>query len=116
MAAGQPSASSAVLSLAARLPPRVHAAAARRLYRSTWFDLIVSILPGPRTARWIGSARVTQAYAVLPLAEGVGLAVGVLAWDDVLTVSVTWDPVLLPDGGRLAELIGPALDRMGRRP
>jgi hypothetical protein len=27
-------------------------------------------------------------------------------------VAVTWDPVLLPDGGRLAELVGPAFDAL----
>jgi hypothetical protein len=48
---------------------------------------------------------VERAWAVLPLAEGVGLAVGVLAWDDVLAVALTWDPGLLPDGDRLAPLL-----------
>jgi hypothetical protein len=55
---------------------------------------------------------VERAWAVLPLAEGVGLAVGVLAWDDVLAVAVTWDPVLLPDGDRLAALLRPAFDEL----
>jgi hypothetical protein len=49
---------------------------------------------------------------VLPLAEGVGLAVGVLAWDDVLDVALTWDPELLPDGGRLAGLLQAAFDEL----
>ena len=53
-------------------------------------------------------ARVEQAWAVLPLGEGIGLAVGVLAWDGKLSVAVTWDPGLLPDGERVADLIGPA--------
>jgi hypothetical protein len=112
MAAGQPAGASFVLALAARLPPPLHAAVARRVYRSTWFDLIVSVIPGPRTARWFGAARVEQAWAVLPLAEGVSLAVGVLAWDGRLSVAVTWDPVLLADGDRFAELIGPAFDAL----
>jgi hypothetical protein len=116
LAAGQPAGSRAVLALAAALPPRVHAAVARLLYRATWFDLIISVIPGPRTARWLGTARIEEAYAVLPLAEGVGLAVGVLAWADVLAVAVTWDPVLLPDGDRLAALIRPALDAIGAAP
>jgi hypothetical protein len=94
------------------MPARLHAAVARWVYRSTWFDLIVSVIPGPRTARWFGRARVEQAWAVLPLAEGVGLAVGALVWDGKLSVAVTWDPVLLPDGERLAELVGPAFDAL----
>ena len=49
---------------------------------------------------------------MLPLAEGVGLAVGALAWDGKMSVAVTWDPVLMPDGERLAELVGPAFDAL----
>jgi hypothetical protein len=112
LAADQPAGASFVLGLAARLPAPLHAATARWLYRSAWFDLIISVIPGPRTARWFGPARVERAWAVLPLAEGVGLAVGVLAWDDVLAVAVTWDPVLLPDGDRLAALLRPAFDEL----
>jgi diacylglycerol O-acyltransferase / wax synthase len=112
VAQGQQEGASFVLALAARLPARLHAAVARWVYRSTWFDLIVSVIPGPRTARWFGQARVEQAWAVLPLAEGVGLAVGALTWDGKLSVAVSWDPVLLPDGDRLAELIGPAFDAL----
>jgi diacylglycerol O-acyltransferase len=104
-ARGQPLATAAVLGLVARLPLPLHRRIARRLYRSTWFDLIVSVIPGPRSARWLDSARVEEAYAVLPLAEGVGLAVGILSWDTLLTVAVSYDPVLLPDGARLAELV-----------
>jgi hypothetical protein len=29
-----------------------------------------------------------------------------------VSVAVTWDPVLLPDGARFAELIAPAFDAM----
>jgi hypothetical protein len=90
----------------------VHARVSRWLYRSTWFDLIVSVIPGPRTARWLGPARVERAWAVLPLAEGVGLAVGVLAWDDTLAVALTWDPELLPDGGRLPALLQEGFDEL----
>jgi hypothetical protein len=112
IAQGQQEGASFVLALAARLPARLHAVVARWVYRSTWFDLIVSVIPGPRTARWFGAARVEQAWAVLPLAEGVGLAVGALTWDGKLSVAVTWDPVLLPDGERLAELVVPAFDAL----
>jgi hypothetical protein len=116
VAAGQPAGASFVLEVAARLPAPLHAWVARRVYRSTWFDLIVSVIPGPRTARWFGTARVEQAWAVLPLAEGVGLAVGVLTWDGKVSVAVTWDPVLLPDGARFAELIAPAFDALAEEP
>jgi len=38
----------------------------------------------------------------MPLAEGVGLAVGVLAWGDTLGFGLTWDPTIVSDGERLA--------------
>jgi diacylglycerol O-acyltransferase len=105
---GQPHATGAILWLAARLPVPLYRRFAAAVYRSTWFDMIISVIPGPRSMRWFGPARVDEAYAVLPLAEGVGLAVGIMSWADVLTVSVSYDPVLLPDGARLAELMRPA--------
>jgi hypothetical protein len=105
---GQLTASAAVLRLAARLPVRLQRRVAAWLYRSTWFDLIVSVIPGPRSTRWFTSARVEEAYAVLPLAEGVGLAVGILSWEPALTVAVSYDRILLPDGARLADLVRPA--------
>lgn len=110
LACGQMLATAVVMGLAARLPVRLYQPVARWLYRSAWFDLIVSVIPGPRGQRWFADARVEQAYAVLPLAQGVGLAVGAMFWDDVLTVSITYDPVLLPDGDRLAALLPAALE------
>jgi hypothetical protein len=38
--------------------------------------------------------------------------VGVLTWDGKVSVAVTWDPVLLPDGARIAELVAPAFDAL----
>jgi diacylglycerol O-acyltransferase len=105
---GQLPATAAVLRLAARLPVRLHRRVAAWMYRSPWFDLIVSVIPGTRSARWIGPARVEEAYAVLPLAEGVGLAVGIMSWGQSLTVAVSYDQVLLPDGARIAQLVRPA--------
>jgi hypothetical protein len=113
---GQLPATAAVLRLAARLPIRLQRHVAAWMYRSTWFDLIVSVIPGPRSARWFGSARVEEAYAVLPLAEGVGLAVGIMLWERSLTVAVSYDRVLLPDGARLAELVRPAFAAFEGRP
>jgi hypothetical protein len=113
---GQLPATGAVLRLAARLPVRVYRRVVGWLYRSTWFDLIVSVIPGPRSTRWLGSARVEEAYAVLPLAEGVGLAVGILSWGKSLNIAVSYDPVLLPDGARLAELVRPAFAALDVRP
>ena len=116
LAHDQPVATAAVVSAAARLPARLHRPVARWLYRSTWLDLIVSVIPGPRMPLWFGSARVEEAYAVLPLAEGVGLAVGIMSWGPAFTVAVTWDPVLLPDGHRLVTLLDHSLDAFGGPP
>jgi UDP-N-acetylglucosamine:LPS N-acetylglucosamine transferase len=112
----QPIATAAVVAAAARLPVRLHRTVARWLYRSTWLDLMVSVIPGPPTPRWFGSACMEEAYAVLPLAEGVGLALGIMSWSSVVTVALTWDPVLLPDGQRLVALLEQSLDAFGELP
>jgi hypothetical protein len=40
---------------------------------------------------------------VLPLADGVALAVGYLSWGEVLGVGVTGDSALFPDADGLAD-------------
>jgi hypothetical protein len=51
---------------------------------------------------------VAAAYPVVPLADGVGLAVGFLAWGETICVGVTGDAGLSGDPVRVAEHVDAA--------
>ncbi|MBV9141946.1 MAG: DUF1298 domain-containing protein [Pseudonocardiales bacterium] len=103
--ADQPIAARTVVAALGRLPAPLHARLVRLIYRRRFFTLIASVLPGPRKAHDIGGARVVSVFPVLPLAEGVGLAVGFLTWGDMIGVGVTTDTGLFPGAGQLANAL-----------
>ena len=77
--------------------PLVHARFARFAYRGKWFNLIVSSVPGPRGARYLAGARVVTAYPIIPLAEGVGLTVAAMNWNEHVTFGLTADVEQIDD-------------------
>jgi diacylglycerol O-acyltransferase len=51
-------------------------------------------------------------HPVLPLADGVGLAVGALHWRDRTEIGITADPALVPDAAALPGRLARSLDSM----
>jgi hypothetical protein len=96
-ASGQAEGSAAVLRALGRAPTRVQRAFARLTYGGRFFHLIVSVMPGVRRPVHVGGALVRDVLPVLPLAEGVGLAVGALAWGRTLGIGLTVDDAVLGD-------------------
>ncbi|OLT19420.1 hypothetical protein BJF78_10535 [Pseudonocardia sp. CNS-139] len=74
--AGQPEGAAAVLTVLGLLPGRVQALLVRRIYGRRFFHLLASVMPGARRTLHIGGDPIVEVYPVLPLADGVGLAVG----------------------------------------
>ncbi|MFZ0122142.1 MAG: WS/DGAT domain-containing protein [Pseudonocardiaceae bacterium] len=103
--ADQPIAARAVVDALGRLPAPLHARLVRLIYRRRYFSLIASVLPGPRKARYVKGVRVVSAFPVLPLADGVGLAVGFLTWGDMIGVGVSADTGLVPDPAGFADAL-----------
>lgn len=103
-ASGQDDGAVAVLAVLGRLPAAVQRVFARLTYRSAFFHLLASVMPGVRRPVHIGGGRVRQVVPVLPLAPGVGMAFGAIAWADTLGVGIT-----LRD-----DVVDPALDVPGR--
>jgi diacylglycerol O-acyltransferase len=104
--ADQPVAAQAVVGALGRLPAPLHAWLVRSIYRRRYFALITSVLPGPRKAHYVKRVRVASVFPVLPLADGVGLAVGFMTWGDMIGVGVTTDTGLLPGGAdRFADVL-----------
>ncbi len=107
--ADQPVAAQAVVEALGRLPAPLHAKLVRLIYRRRYFALIASVLPGPRKAHYVKGVRVVSAFPVLPLADGVGLAVGFLTWGNMIGVGVSADTGLLPDPAGFAGALHGAL-------
>ncbi|QBQ60920.1 wax ester/triacylglycerol synthase domain-containing protein [Saccharomonospora xinjiangensis] len=86
---GVPEAANLVVQALGLLPPTLHRAAARLVYRGGWFNAVGTVMPGPRReVRWHGAV-MSRAYPVLALAPETGLAWGALTWGPWITVCVT---------------------------
>jgi diacylglycerol O-acyltransferase / wax synthase len=114
--ADQPVAAQAVVRALGRLPAPLHARLVRVMYGRRFFTLITSVLPGPRKAHYVWGVRVRSVFPVLPLADGVGLAVGFLAWGDMIGVGVTTDTGLVRSADRFADALRHAFDDLASNP
>ncbi len=93
-------------------PPGLHALAARFAYRSRWFNVIVSSIHGPRGSPFLAGARLVDAYPILPLAEGVGLAVGIMRLGDTVSFGLTGALDAVPDVDVLARALEATLTEL----
>jgi diacylglycerol O-acyltransferase len=75
-------------------------------------NTIVTNVPGPGVSLYVQGKRLETLVPMVPLAQGVGLAFAILSYADALTFGITTDPALVPDGERLGELIGQALEEL----
>ncbi len=107
---GQPEAAAAAMAVLGALPAPLHAALVRLLYSRRFFTLLASVMPGPRRALYLRGCRVPSVYPVLPLADGVGLAVGVLGWGMMMGVGVTADPAVAGEVDELVRWLRAAFD------
>lgn len=102
---GQPEASRLVIKAMGALPAPVHARLARAFYNSRWFNGIVSMIPGPRQPQTFAGVRLTEVYPVLPMADGVGLSIGLMRWAEDFSIGITGDARLLDDIDELTNAI-----------
>ena len=113
---GQPEGAAAVLALLGLLPGGLQALVVRAVYGHRFFHVLASVMPGVRRPLYLRGALVREAYPVLPLAEGVGLAVGALHWGVTTGVGITADPHLVPEWAQLPERLAAALALIERAP
>jgi hypothetical protein len=99
---GEPGAAAFVLRAMNALPPPLQRLSAVFVYRDRWFNLLVSIFPGLRGQHRLLGVPVAEAYPVLALANGVGLAIGAMTWEKSLSVGILADAALVPDVDLLA--------------
>ncbi len=111
-ATGEPEGAAAVLGLLGLLPGRVQAVLVRQAYGRRFFHVLASVMPGVRRPTRIAGALVRAVYPVLPLADGVGLAVGVMHWGRDTTVGITADPALIRGIGGIPAALATSFDRI----
>jgi hypothetical protein len=100
--------------LAGRLPPRLHAAVARRIYHRRYFHTILTCLPGPRQPRWLADAPVRAVYPTLPLAPIVPLTAGLFTFGPTACVGVQLDASLNLGPGHAREALDGAWSAVAR--
>jgi diacylglycerol O-acyltransferase / wax synthase len=69
-------------------------------------------MPGARRPLHCRGGLIREVYPVLPLADGVGLAVGVMHWGRITGVGITGDPHLVPEVGGIPARLQASLARM----
>ncbi|WP_181783398.1 WS/DGAT domain-containing protein, partial [Pseudonocardia pini] len=79
------------------LPGRLQAPLVRVVYGRRFFHMLASVMPGARRPLHIRGGLIREVQPVLPLAAGVGLAVGALNWGRFTCVGITADPAILPE-------------------
>lgn len=110
---GMPVAAAAVMGALGALPAPLHARAVRSMYRGRFFQAIVSVMPGRSEPPRIAGARLHTVHPVLPLAAGVGLALGVIHWAEHTGVGITTDPGSFPDVAEFADRFRQAFAALG---
>lgn len=100
---GQPAAAGAVMAALGRLPAPVHSWVTRRVYQRRFFSGIVSVMPGLRRLPRTADATIGTVIPILPLADGVGLAVGAISWGNAVGLGITADPGLVATPAELLD-------------
>jgi hypothetical protein len=111
-ATGELDGAAAVLGLLGLLPGRLQAVLVRRVYGRRFFHLLASVMPGVRRPTHVRGHLIEEVYPVLPLADGVGLAVGVMNWGRATTVGITVDPGLVPGSDGIPGGLAASMERM----
>jgi WS/DGAT/MGAT family acyltransferase len=98
---------------ASRLAPvQVRDVTAWLLTRPQAFNTAVMNIPGPPEHRYLLGRRVQAAYPAVPLVQGHGLSIGVLAYAAGLHVGLYADPEVVPDLVAVARDFARAFDEL----
>jgi WS/DGAT/MGAT family acyltransferase len=96
----QPAISLALLAAVGIAPRLVQDAVTRYLGRNA--SVVVTNVPGPREALYLGGQRLAEVGFWVPQAAGIGLGLSILSFDGRVGFGVMADAALVPDPARLA--------------
>ena len=105
---------SALIGLAALVPPMVHNLGAHLAsrYSSQLYNVLVTTVPGPPRPLYAMGARLIDLYPVVPLGGGQSVAIGITAYDGAVHYGLTADRDAMPDVDVLAGALQEALDEL----
>lgn len=102
---GQPQALGLAMTLASALPAPAGPVAASLASRYPLVHTVCTNVPGPRGPRFVLGRRVVALHPIVPIGLDMGIGFAILSYDRELSISITVDPVLVPD----ADLVSTAL-------
>lgn len=76
-------------------------------------NTIVTNVPGPQLPLYMRGARLRSIYPQAPLLDGMGLAIGLISYDGVVSWGIISDPDLVPDADVFVEMLQASLARLG---
>src|SRR5271165_3185795 len=94
---GQAVGAQALTNLAGFAPPTVLSQAARLQARQSFFNLVVTNVPGPQFPLYLLGRRLQVLYPVVPLAQRQALGIAVMSYDGHLGFGLLGDYDALPD-------------------
>jgi WS/DGAT/MGAT family acyltransferase len=117
----RPAATQAFVETAGGLvPPPLRTPVVRALASPRQFNLTVSQSPAPRGSLYLLGCELEEVYSVVPIAQGHGLAVGMVRYRQQLFFGCYADPDMLPAVDELPRLLEGELEALataaGRRP
>jgi diacylglycerol O-acyltransferase / wax synthase len=74
-------------------------------YHRPPFNLVITNVPGPREALYLGTAKLLDGFGTAPVLDGLGLILVVTSYMDTLAISATAAHEAAPDVDRLVENI-----------
>jgi diacylglycerol O-acyltransferase len=104
--------------LAGFASPTLHSLGARlgSVMSRRLFNLIITNVPGPQQALYVGNARMLSAYPVVPLARGQAVSIGVTSYDGGVYFGLNGDRDAMPDLDVLGQcLVDSLADLVGIR-
>jgi len=73
---------------------------------------VLTNVPGPQTPLYLAGTRVSGVLGWVPTASDQWLGVCIFSYDGTVSIGITSDAGLMPDPGRLAELIKEQFDTL----
>ena len=94
------------------VPPALRTPVVRALATSRQFNLTVSQSPAPRGSLYLLGCELEEVYSVVPIAQGHGLAIGMVRYRQELFFGCYADPDFLPEVHELPGLLEGELEAL----
>jgi WS/DGAT/MGAT family acyltransferase len=109
---GQPARMTRLMEVVELLPPFLQRPIAWLNFQGAPVNTLCTNVPGPPVSLYVQGMRLETLVPIVPLSQGVGLAFAILSYADSLTIGITADPALVPDGELVVELLREAYDEL----